>query len=64
MEDLKCTMFECGRPPGPDAVEVYHKNERVAILCSECVCRAKTLRVVFKRGEDGKLRAEELMGWG
>ena len=62
MEDpKKCSMTDCNKPLGPDALEFTHKGEPAGGICENCLSDEGAVRVLFKIGGGGILYPEEMV---
>ena len=62
MTDPKlCSMLDCGKPLGPDALEFTHKGKDAGGICADCLEHAETIRVLLKLGEGKIYEATEMV---
>jgi hypothetical protein len=55
-----CLVETCDVPCGPDALEFVFKGQHAGYICHSCLANIPALRVLFRRGSDKKLIAEEV----
>ncbi len=48
-----CSMEDCDKELGPDALTFEHNGEAAGGVCAVCHDDAQTLRVVFTQNEEG-----------
>ncbi len=47
--DDKCSMQDCGKDLGPDALVFEHNGEAAGGICKICLDDAQGIRVMFKK---------------
>ena len=47
-----CSMLDCDKPLGPDALLFEHKGEPAGGICDNCTADEPAVRVVFELGKD------------
>lgn len=62
MADPKlCSMDDCGKPLGPDALAFEHKGEPAGGICENCLNQTSKIRVLFEKNSDGIFQPLELV---
>jgi hypothetical protein len=59
----KCSMTDCNKPMGPDALEFTHGGEPAGGVCENCLDNAGKIRIVFSLA-GGKYYPEEMVSLG
>ncbi len=52
MDPNKCSMEDCEKPLGPDALVFEHNGKAAGGICNICLGDAKVIRVVFNKDAD------------
>ena len=60
----KCSMLDCDKPLGPEALTFEHDGKPAGGICGVCVENAAKLRVLFVKGEGGVYYPEEMVALG
>lgn len=49
----KCSMEDCQKELGPDALTFEHNGESAGGICSLCLDDVPAIRVLFRKNDDG-----------
>ena len=58
--DDKCSMPDCDKDLGPDALIFEHDGEAAGGICRICLDDAKAIRIMFQQNDDGVLFPTEI----
>ena len=60
MDPNKCTMEDCSKPLGPDALVFEHNGKPAGGICKICLDDAEGVRVMFVKNKEGTYTPSEI----
>ena len=58
--DDKCSMEDCHKEIGPDALVFEHDGKPAGGICRACLDDTKAIRILFQQNDDGVLYPVEI----